>query len=381
MKNIVGQTPRGENFYPRTPVIDKIYRRLDSSNHLYLSAPRRSGKTSIMRAMEDNPKAGYIFIYLDVEDCTNAEDYFRVLAEKLEESLTKHNHLAKLSDKAKGVFKKFLENVKSIKIAGLELETSGLRHQTTYAEAFELLLQELEVESTIIVLMVDEFPVAVENIAKAESREAAARFLHANRALRQRAQNTIRFIYTGSIGLPNVARQIDANPTVNDLNIIEIPPLNEQEGLDMSLKIFENYGIVVEEEVIRYMLGKIEWLMPFFIQLVIQLLIDESEATESPISKSMVDAVLQKAANHRNNVYFASYYDRLSKNLPKEQCETAHAMLLEIANKGSAKRSNFTQENANVVLETLEYDGYIHQQKEVFRFNSPILRMWWKKNA
>ncbi|MCB9331562.1 MAG: hypothetical protein H6574_10795 [Lewinellaceae bacterium] len=44
------------------------------------------------------------------------------------------------------------------------------------------------------------------------------------------------------------------------------------------------------------MLEKIEWLMPFFIQLVIQLLIDEMETEKATdISTKMVDVVLQKS--------------------------------------------------------------------------------------
>jgi uncharacterized protein len=60
MKNIVGQTPRGKDFFPRATIINKIYRRLDSGDNLYLSAARRSGKTSIMKALEDSPKEGGI---------------------------------------------------------------------------------------------------------------------------------------------------------------------------------------------------------------------------------------------------------------------------------------------------------------------------------
>ncbi|MBK6901425.1 MAG: hypothetical protein IPH04_01060 [Saprospirales bacterium] len=129
------------------------------------------------------------------------------------------------------------------------------------------------------------------------------------------------------------------------------------------------------------MLNEIQWLMPFFIQLIIQLLIDESESENVPISTPMVEKVLLKAANHRNNVYFASYYDRLQKTLPEDECATAKTILAEIAEKGAAPRTAFMQDNAQIVLETLEYDGYIHEQGELFRFNSPILRMWWKKNA
>ena len=102
MKNVVGQTPRGSDFYPRENIINRIYRRLESGNHLYLSAPRRAGKTSIMRAMEDTPHEGYIFAYLNVEDCTNSEDYFRLLAEELEKTAAT-GKLTKLSNKAKGV--------------------------------------------------------------------------------------------------------------------------------------------------------------------------------------------------------------------------------------------------------------------------------------
>ena len=380
MKNIVGQTPRGADFYPRDTIINRIYRRLDSGNHLYLSAPRRSGKTSIMRALEDQPREGYIFIYLNVEDCTGSEDYFRLLAEELEKSAAQ-GKLARLGEQAKGVFESFLERIKKVKIAGLELETAATAAKPSYAESFEQLLRDLETGNTSIVIMVDEFPVAVENIAKAGGQEAAARFLHANRALRQRAQPGVRFVYTGSIGLPHVARKLDPAPTVNDLNIVEIPPLTTEEGLNMSKQIFAGYNITLEEPVLRYMLDKIQWLMPFFIQLVVQLLIDESESEHAPIGEGMVDKVLLKAANHRNNVYFASYYDRLAKTLPDDQCVTAQAILAEIAGNGQADRTTFTQKNAQLVLETLEYDGYIHEQGGLFRFNSPILRMWWQKNV
>ncbi|MCB9331561.1 MAG: hypothetical protein H6574_10790 [Lewinellaceae bacterium] len=71
----------------------------------------------------------------------------------------------------------------------------------------------------------------------------------------------------------------------------------------------------------------------------------------------------------------------MAKTLPADQCETAKAILEKIADEGSADRNSFTQENAQLVLETLEYDGYIHEQAGQMRFNSPILRMWWKKNA
>ena len=381
MRNIVGQTPRGDDFFPRDAVINKIYRRLEGGNNLYLSAPRRAGKTSIMMSLRDQPREGYLFVYLSVEDCLSADDYFRVLADALEESMVQ-GRLGKLGEKAKTVLNTFFERVKKIKISIFEIETNlPAAAKITYMEAFEALLRELEAEQLVIVIMVDEFPVAVENIAKKQGDEVAVHFLHANRGMRQRAGRGIRFVYTGSIGLPNVARKLSPDPVINDLNIVEIPPLTLEEGLKMSRLLFETYNVVVDEACIRYMLEQIQWLMPFFIQLTVQLLIDENENTGETVSKNMVDIVLLKASNHRNNSYLASYYDRLTKTLPNDQSETAKFILAKIAQDNSASAAEFEQANALSVLETLEYDGYIHLFEDKYRFNSPILQRWWSKNA
>jgi uncharacterized protein len=318
---------------------------------------------------------------LNVEDCADAEDYFRSLADALEKSAAK-GKLAKLGEKAGGVFKLFWGRITSVKLAGFELTAEAVPDKKdSYAAAFEDLLHDLDVEGTKIIIMVDEFPVAVEAIAKNHSNTTAVNFLHANRGMRQRAGQSIRFIYTGSIGLPNVARKLDPNPTINDLNIVEIPPLTQTEGLEMSQQIFAEYGIVVQDELITYMLSEIQWLTPFWIQLVIQLLIDETESEHQPISNKMVDSVLAKASNHRNNSHLASYFDRLAENLSVSDYDTAKAILAEIATNDTVHIGSFEQANAAKVLETLEYDGYIYELEGQYRFNSPILQKWWVKNA
>lgn len=84
MRNIVGQTPRGEDFFPRTEIIDKVYRRLDNGSNDYLVAPRRAGKTAIMRYLEDNPHPGFEFQYLITESVDNTITHFKMLSESLQ---------------------------------------------------------------------------------------------------------------------------------------------------------------------------------------------------------------------------------------------------------------------------------------------------------
>ena len=380
MRNIVGQTPRGKDFFPREQIIKKIYRRLDAGNHVYISAPRRSGKTAIMRYLEDNPRAGYVFLYISVEDIDDTEKYFELLSEELLES-SAVSQLIKASEKAQSLFAHFAEHIKKVKVWNVELETQQ-REKPKYSRVFEDLMRRMETDEFRIVLLSDEFPVALERIAKEQGDEAGVEFLHINRSIRQRAQRGLQFIYTGSIGLPNIAGKLKATATINDLNIIEVPPLSREEGKQFTRQLLKTYGVRHSPKTIDYMLDQLRWLMPFFIQLIVQMLIDEYELEPRVISKADVDQVIEKASNHRNNIYFESYYSRLDKSLTHTESTLAKIILSEIAIKDHIPLDHYgDQREAQSVLEVLEFDGYINSQGGSYRFNSPILQLWWRKHA
>ncbi|MEL6639448.1 MAG: ATP-binding protein [Bacteroidota bacterium] len=380
MRNIVGQTPRGKDFFPREQIIKKIYRRLDAGNHVYISAPRRSGKTAIMRYLEDNPRAGYVFLYISVEDIDDTEKYFELLSEELLES-SAVSQLIKASEKAQSLFAHFAEHIKKVKVWNVELETQQ-REKPKYSRVFEDLMRRMDTDEFRIVLLIDEFPVALERIAKEQGDEAGVEFLHINRSIRQRAQRGLQFIYTGSIGLPNIAGKLKATATINDLNIIEVPPLSREEGKQFTRQLLKTYGVRHSPKTIDYMLDQLRWLMPFFIQLIVQMLIDEYELEPRVISKADVDQVIEKASNHRNNIYFESYYSRLDKSLTHTESTLAKIILSEIAIKDHIPLDHYgDQREAQSVLEVLEFDGYINSQGGSYRFNSPILQLWWRKHA
>ncbi len=380
MRNIVGQTPRGNDFYPRDMVINKIYRRLDAGSHIFLSAPRRAGKTSIMRYMEEFPLKGYAFVYINVEDVEDSEDYFRSLSEAL---LNSHavTKMMKASKKTQSLFEEFADHIKSIKVWNIEIETQS-KEQPKYSREFEKLMSELDTKSFTIVMLIDEFPVTVEQIEKKHDIDEARRFLHINRSIRQRAKRGIQFLYTGSIGLPNIARKMNATATINDLNVVEVPPLSKKEAADFIRRLFKHYKVKHERGVVNYILEKLRWLMPFFIQLVVQMLIDEFEISGQPTNRIMVDKVFDKASNHRNNIYFENYYSRLNKSLVKEESVLAKEILSKIAIENEIPLDAFKGvPDATAVLEILQFDGYINDNGNSYKFNSPILQNWWKKYA
>ena len=120
MRNVVGQTPRGTDFFPRNAIINKIYRRLDSGENLFLAAPRRVGKTAIMRAMEDNPRNGFQFVYIITESISDVEEYYHKLLTATLHSEALSN-LAQKKESIKNVVREIAGNI-SIKLPWIELQ-------------------------------------------------------------------------------------------------------------------------------------------------------------------------------------------------------------------------------------------------------------------
>lgn len=381
MRNIVGQTPRGDDFYPRADLVNKIYRRLEAGNHLFLSAPRRAGKTSIMRFLEDKPRAGYAFIYVNTEDIEEAEDFFKLIAEKLLDSQV-IKKITKVVEDSKSVFAQFAEQITKIKIGSFELQREGSEEVSTYRKEFEALMQRLNTKVFSIIMLLDEFPVTLENIKNKKGEFEAVNFLHINRSIRQQANSGIQFVYTGSVGLSAIAGKMKATATLNDLNIIEIPPFTKEEAIAFATELLDTYKVIYEEDVIDYLLSRLQWLMPFFIQLVIQVLIDEFESNGQKVSRATVDKAFTKSSTHRSNLYFENYYTRLDKSLSPDEAASAKEILKRIANENELPAKAFKDiDKAASVLEMLELDGYINANQNAYRFNSPILRDWWKKYA
>lgn len=389
MKNIVGQVPRGENFFPRNAIINKIYRRLESGQNLVMAAPRRVGKTSIMRAMEDNPREGFQFVYVITESIENVEDFYH----KLLTTTLASSAMSNLAKKWKGVKTLVAEiagNI-SIKLPWIELEVNKAEGKETYQAAFEKLLDKLETGEDSIIIMIDEFPQTVENIREKHGPAAAESFLRLNREQRQTSNSRIRFILTGSIGLPAVVKKLTSTSVINDLNVVEIPPLDEAEASQLATILLDTPKVKYDDTVIPYLLQKIKWLIPFHVQLGIQELIDIYENKSLELTKKDVDQAFQQLLNLRNNSYFEHYYTRLENAFPRGQYEFAIRLLKAVAQadmltqtkvQALAKETLLAQE-AEAVIESLIYDGYIFHDvdKKAYRFQSSLLQAWWSKKA
>jgi len=248
-------------------------------------------------------------------------------------------------------------------------------------------MKKLDGEDQQIVIMIDEFPSTVENIHKKNGSREAIRFLKINRSICQESAGGIQFIYTGSIGLPTIVKRLDVPESINDLNVINVPPLSQLEAKNFIEEILDAAKVPYTIKAIDCLIEKVSWLMPFFIQLSVQELIDLYDQNPKKISIETVDEAFERICNRRNDVHFESYYNRLKDAFAEEDYKIALKILNLIAKENKISKENlyknidtdYEKQEINSIIESLEYDGYIYLKDDGYAFNSPILQLWWNK--
>ncbi len=389
MKNVVGQPARGNDFFPRPKEIEKIKRSLGAGSNLQIAAPRRVGKTSILMYFVDNAQKDSIFIYVDVEATKSENDFYRRLYEGIlkSDALTKGTKLIKqLADSGNT----FLKRIKSISVTQGTIELAE-NAESNYYDDFTNLVKGIDLDGKRLVLLIDEFPYAINNLIKGPDFEAARNLLKSKRTIRQDPvlNQKILFVYTGSISLNATVEQIRSSELVNDIASVAISPLTSEETKELIKQLASTDGISITDDGIAYVIEKLKWLIPFHIQLFIKELYDLAPEKGKEVTNEQINSAFDAIVEFRNNNYFEHYASRLSKLYKDFDYHFAKDVLNMIADKDVASKneiinlaSKYNLENDyNKIIQSLVYDGYIFSDVDgkLFRFNSAILKMWWKK--
>jgi len=385
MKITTGQAARGENFFKREILINKLWRKIDSSSSIIISAPRRVGKTSLMRYIEDNAKGNYYVVYVITESVYNENKYYKEIVKAILncDSIKKRGIVINsIKDVAKNIFK-------SIDEVGIDTVKFSRNIEFNYYEKFIEIMRTIDLEGHKLIIMIDEFAQTIENIKQEEGISHAVHLLQSNRSLRQNGDinSKFQFIYTGSISLEGIARRMDASKFINDLDILKVTPLSEEEGKSLVYELLKGLNFTMDEETINHLLNEIKWLIPFYIQLAmdkIQDIYDEENLTH--IYNKSVDIAIKRMIEENNK--FSSWHERL-----KVYKNNDYKFIMEVLNIIATKQTkNITyneiydlavkynlEETYKELLNTLIDDGYINkdEEKRIYTFTSPILRIWW----
>ncbi len=382
MKTCIGSPARGEKFFYRKKLIDKAWDKIENGSNILIVAPRRVGKTSIMFHLLDNPRDDYKVIYVDMESANSESEFFRRLLNKILKSGILNKLLTAIT-----FLEKHRPEIKKIGADGIEF---GVRSDLDYLDLLVKVIKSINESKSKLILMIDEYPQTLENIIKDKGVGAGTKFLQSNRELRMDPDlnQTITYIYAGSIGLENIVSKINSIGSINDLAALVMPPLQNGEEFEFIHYLLQDVSFNLHEEQIKYIFNKIEWLIPFHIQLVIQgindLIID-GEIEE--ISNQIIDSVFKEMIKQRN--HFDHWHTRLRTSFDSDEYTFAKEILNIISESETINSSEIfeivvkqkLEKNYKDIIGSLIYDGYINNNDDpkIYRYNSPIVRMWWRK--
>ncbi len=375
---VVGAVAEGDSYLGRPHLIRKFWKHIAAGEHLLMAAPRRVGKTSFMREVERNPEPGFHPIYLIVESVFEEKDLFRKLYAKAMEMVSTK---AELGLKLGALLKRLK----------VDFGPDGPKLSAADPDSYNDLLTLLKglPAKEHFVFLVDEFSQAVENVRKKHGAEAAEALLHKMRELRQDPDlvNRVSFVFAGSVGLEQIVAKLNASHANNDVLAFAMPPFTPKQANDLIDRILDGSAADMPEPVREHLLEKLVWLIPFFIQVVMNEAEDIlNEEERSTVTKKVVDHGFTKALGKRN--YYDHWHQRLSvlfdtaeRRFAKEllnACSAGKPFSVDKAHDlGTAKHK--LSDSYMDVVRSLIHDGYLVRDSEArtLCFASPLLMRWW----
>ncbi|OQY00947.1 MAG: hypothetical protein B6I26_06695 [Desulfobacteraceae bacterium 4572_130] len=391
----IGNPAHGKDkYFKREKIEAKIWSKIKQNENLLLAAPRRTGKSSILKNLEQNPEKGYLIKYKAVQSVDSINEYFKQIYKLLIEDDTIFGFYKKHYKKVKDALKRFISRIKGFSTQGITIDPN--EHIDYYNEC-KILLKTLPKNFNTLLLLIDEFPDAVKNISNNNDKENGIHFLQLNRDLRQDFNYAnIQFIYSGSIGLGNVVKKLNRLDLINDIINIEVPPLNNIEAEQLISRLVLGFkkqekNFEISNKIKQYILRKESWLIPYYIQIIVDELFEEFCNTKKTITKTTIDEIIKKIIHDRYQYqeYFDNWKTRLKQAFDKKEYKCSLEILNYISMNGSMDYDlihnlsiKHNIDDLKDITNILEYDGYINKNKEkIYMFNSIILKEWWYINV
>ena len=388
MRNITGAVAQGPDFFNRVNEIEAFWRDLETDN-LLLLAPRRVGKTSLMRKMAENAaERGFGPVFVDVSDCA---DELRFV-ERLYVAILETNAGDRLWNRVKDSWLgQAIQRVQKIGGAGFSVEFRSI--DAAWTRLGEELADALSKLDGRWLIQIDELPVFVLkllNQGEATQRARVREFLYWMRRLRLEHGN-VRWMLAGSIGLDTVTTRLNMADSINDLRIGTLGAFDETTADDLLAALAAAYEKALSPAVRKHIVARAGWPAPYYLQLIFH----EIRDVKGRIAKADVDRAIQGLLGPKHRNYFDYWRQRLYEELGRTDAELAVAVLNAACREGSGvTRATLNQslapatpepeareEKLRYLLDVLHNDGYLVDAHGRWHFQFPLLRDYWQRRV
>lgn len=396
MDNITGNAVEGKNFLStRLFLVDELRNNLQKTS-LIIDAPRRFGKTSIVKELisQENKKANdreFDILFWDLEGVQTINEFCLTIFDRLLELDSVKKKINQFQVVMGDLWNAISDRIGKVKAPGIEFEIRSKTKNYDFSqwkEKIEPLIGEINSSSNrFTILVFDEFPDMLLNLKKDENYALAVDSLMAwLRSLRQNVitDNKLNFVFCGSINLKETLKSLGISKRINDLETMTIPPMSSVEAELLIRSLMATANINITDSGIAFIVNKSTDGPPYYAQLIFQAL---RQTYQKNFSSEQVKSIYEGLINDNHDLNH--FHTRLEEYLPGEiQKQCSKNILSHLSAEPMEENAligYMSETEAEVFAETLSrliHEGYILRDMRIggrVRFVSPLLQDWWMK--
>lgn len=390
----VGNWVQGDRFWNRTDELQEFTLRLREGANISLIAPRRVGKTSLMRECARQLAEEFHCVNVDLQASSRPADFFAELVRRTEP-------LAPFQARVREIFGRLSDKVESVQIAELSLTVRDAL-ESRWIDRADRLIEALVGLDRRVILFLDEVPIFVHRLLCAGGRDIcekgeveAEAFLSWLRRTALAHPQRLQVVLTGSIGLEPLLRRVGMSGAMNAYYPFEIRPWDKATACACLRALARNYDVYFATHADEQAISRLGVAIPHHVQLFFDYLLDHvRQRGAKAIFPGDVDEVYeQRMLGVRGQSMLAHYEERLEKVLSSRHLALGLDLLDEAATRQVLEAERVIEiaagvdpqlvEEVGFVLEVLVHDGYLVSDQSVdgYRFESLYVRDWWKRRC
>lgn len=368
-----------DTFVGRDDMMSALRSALAEGRNLILVGPRRVGKSVLLERMEE-PGPGGLNVHvirITMEGCTTQDGGIATI----DDALTRRSAAAAADATARRVSKV------ETPLGSVELTDKSGPTWTALADRLEGYRVGLP-DGAVLAVALDEVPWWLEAMERHEA-GAAKQVLGHLRSLRDGGRwPRLRWILTGSVGLAGRAAAWGAAKELNDLNVVEVPPLGRPEARHMLRLMMIGHGVALPDAA-----GDRAWELaggrPHWIRLL-----GERARTSTVVDVAAIDAAAASLVgrqqrhlfNHEGQTHFEEHYPPAQRELAVHVLDLladADRALPEagVVTAILARAAGTPRSEVRAVLDRLLDDFYLCESEDgqTLRLALPLFGMWWTR--
>lgn len=400
MNNVTGKAVVSEDYLKsRLYLVDEL-RHLARKTSVVIEAPRRFGKTSVIKEFKRQEEAKsekereFNVLFLEL----GGEETLHEFCFKLFKELLSLYHVRRQFDKITGLlgsaWNAFALRIPKLKIPEFEVELHEKTRNmdfTAWKEKITPLIRGLDSFDTHTVIAFDEFPDMLLNfknrangyedyITLVDRLTAWLRTLRQN----QTGGSKYQFVFCGSVNTRNTLEEVGLGKRMNDIEALVVPNMKAEDAELLIDSLIKKYVLEITPEGISFMTSKITNESPYYGQILFKSLLDSRERKISLETLKMLYEQMLRGRSHDLNHFHA----RLKMYLGHTERKCSEIILKHLCSDPLHEKKLFDNHISELcgyevfqsVVNRLVYEGYIMRDianNGALTFVAPLLQDWW----